>query len=102
MNIQGRTSDDRLESLLEFETLISDTSASLFSSPPENLDPAVEQALERVRKFFQADRCALLSVSSDQQVVNVRLASYGEGIPSVSPEINLVEFFPWSASQAAG
>jgi PAS domain S-box-containing protein len=97
MTIPGHTSDPRLESLLEFERLISDTSAALFSAPPDNLDHAVERSLERVRKFFLADRCALLSVSSDQQIVNVRLASYGEGIPSVSPEINVGEFFPWSS-----
>ena len=43
------TSADHLESRLEFETLISDTSASLFASPPEQLERAVERALERVR-----------------------------------------------------
>jgi PAS domain S-box-containing protein len=85
-----------LENRLEFETLISDTSASLFAAPPEQLDLAVERALERVRDFFQADRCALLSVSADQQVVNVRLASYAEGLPRVPEDLNLAQVFPWS------
>ena len=97
MTIQGRTSENRLESLLEFERLISDTSAALFSAPPDNLDLTVERSLESVRLFFNADRCVLLSVGSGQQVVNVRLAAYGEGIPAVSPEINLGDYFPWSA-----
>jgi len=93
---QGSPSADRLESRLEFETLISDTSASLFAAPPEQLDLAVERALERVRNFFQADRCALLSVSADQRVVNVRLAAYAEGLAPVPEDLNLAQVFPWS------
>jgi len=87
---------DRIEDRLEFETLISDTSASLFAAQAEQLGPAVERALARVRSFFQADRCALLSVRADQQVANVRLASYAEGVSPVSPDIDLAQLFPWS------
>jgi PAS domain S-box-containing protein len=87
----------RLENRLEFETLISDTSATLFMTPTEQAEPAIERALERVRDFFQADRCALLSVTADQQVVNVRLASYAEGAPQVPLDLNLVALFPWAA-----
>jgi PAS domain S-box-containing protein len=94
---QGRPSADRLENRLEFETLISDTSAALFAAPPEQLDRAVERGLERVRDFFRADRCALLSVSADQQVVRVRLASYAEGLPRVPEDLNLAPMFPWSS-----
>ncbi len=93
---KARPSADRLENRLEFETLIADTSASLFAAPLEQLDRAVESALERVRNFFQADRCALLSVSADQQVVNVRLASYAEGVSRVPSDMNLAQVFPWS------
>jgi len=93
---QERPSANQLESRLEFETLISDTSASLLAAPPEELSVAVQRALERVRKFFRADRCAMLSVSADQQVVKVRLASYAEGVSRVPTDINLVPVFPWS------
>jgi hypothetical protein len=51
-----------LEGRLEFETLISDTSATVMAAAPEQLGRAIEGALERVREFFRADRCALLSV----------------------------------------
>jgi len=86
-----------LENRLEFETLISDTSATLFAASPEQVDHVIERALERVRNFFQADRCVLLSVSADQQVVNVRLASYAEGLARVPGDLNLVPVFPWSS-----
>jgi PAS domain S-box-containing protein len=88
---------DRLETRLEFETLVSDTSAALFAAPPDHLDLVVQRALERLRAFFHADRCALLRVSADQQVVTIRLASYAQGIASVSPDINLAQLFPWTA-----
>ena len=93
---QSRPSPIDLESRFEFETLISDTSASLFAAEPQRLDLAIECALERVRDFFRADRCALLSVSADQQVVKVRLASYAEGLPPVPANLNLAPAFPWS------
>ena len=85
-----------LESRLEFETLISDASAALFKTPPEQVEGAVERALARVREFFQADRCALLSVSADQQEVHVHLASYAKGVAPVSPDLNLKDLYPWS------
>ncbi len=63
----------------------------------EQLDLAVDRALERVRVFFNADRCALLSVSADQQTVKVHLESQSEGLAPVSKEINLAQLFPWSS-----
>ena len=83
-------------SRLEFETLISDTSAALFAAPPEQVEAEVERSLERVRQFFGVDRCALLSVSSDQQVVTVRIACYSDGLVPVPKDLNLAPAFPWS------
>jgi len=89
-------SADSLERRFRFETLISETSAALFAAPPEQLDPAIERALDKVREFFEVDRCALLAVSADQQVVNVRVASYAEGLPHVPVDLDLAKAFPWS------
>jgi PAS domain S-box-containing protein len=85
-----------LGSRLEFETLISDTSAALFAAPPDQVEAVVEHCLERVRRFFHADRGALLSVSPDQQVVNVRIGCYAEGLVPVPKDLNLAPLFPWS------
>ena len=85
----------RLQQHLEFETLISSTSASLIATPFEELDAAVEAALDRIRTFFRADRCALLRVSEDEQVVNVAYASYADGLSHVSGALNLAEYYPW-------
>lgn len=55
----------------------------------------VERALERVRVFFRADRCALLLVGQDRQVVHVRLIANGDGVPDVPSGIDLAQLFPW-------
>jgi PAS domain S-box-containing protein len=93
--LAGSRPSSPLEGRLEFETLIADTSARLMTAPPEQIDGAIESALGRVREFFQADRCALLAVSADQRVVNVRLGSYADGVPDVPTHVNLAEAFPW-------
>ena len=86
-----------LEGRLEFETLISDTSARLMAASPEQVDAAIEGALDRVREFFRADRCALLSVADDRTAAHVRLASHAEGVSRVPSDVNLVDVFPWAA-----
>ncbi len=96
MTEEGLSTGGQLEQRLEFETLISDTSASLLAAPPDGLSLAVEEALTRVRVFCEADRCALLSVTPDRQVVKVRLASYGEGVSQVPLDLDLAPAFPWS------
>jgi PAS domain S-box-containing protein len=92
---RGRHPAGGLESQLQFETLISDTSAALLAARPEGIERAIERALDRVREFFQADRCGLLSVAADPQRVNVRLASYAEGVSHVPPDVNMATLFPW-------
>ncbi len=81
---------------VEFETLISDTSARLMQVQPDELKAVIETALGHVRTFFQASRCALLTVGADRQVANVFAASYAPGIPQVSADANLAVLFPWA------
>ena len=80
---------------VEFETLLSNISAQLIAVDPERLAQTVQVALDKVRQFFGADRCALLSVSDDTKTVLVAYASYSEHATRVSGEINLAELYPW-------
>jgi PAS domain S-box-containing protein len=93
---ETRRSAENLGSRLEFETLLSNASASLLAAPPDQLAPVIERALDAVRRFFHADRCALLTVSPDQQAVHVLLGAYAEGVVPVPGDVNLVPAFPWS------
>jgi signal transduction histidine kinase len=96
-DMKERHDNGSFEGRLEFETLISDTSAALMGASPEQVDAAIEGALGRVREFFRADRCALLSVDADRTAAHVRLASYAEGVSRVPSDVNLVDVFPWAA-----
>ncbi len=66
------------------------------ASEPAHVEAAIETSLARVRTFFDADRCGLLSVRPDQRWARVQFASYGDGIAPVSGDINLAEAFPWA------
>jgi formate hydrogenlyase transcriptional activator len=81
---------------VEFETLISDTSATLVAASPADVDAAIERGLERMRLFFDADRCALMKVSVDPDTAYPTHAAYGPEIPHVPPELNVAGLFPWS------
>jgi formate hydrogenlyase transcriptional activator len=84
---------------VEFETLISDTSAMLMSAPLADVDAAIERVLGRVMAFFQADRCGLLTVSTGSNTVTVTHAAYMPGVIQVSGDIDLMELYPWSGAE---
>jgi formate hydrogenlyase transcriptional activator len=98
MSTTTRSSGDTAERL-EFETLISNMSLLLSAAPPEQVESAIEATLGHVRTFFEADRCGLLRVSTDETAVNVAYASYAEGVPLVSGDVNLSELFPWGSER---
>ena len=87
------------EQRLRFETLISDLSAQFVKLASHQVHGAIELALERVRRFFDCDRCALLGLSVDRRLIFVRQASYGEGIEPVAGDIDLAALFPWGYQQ---
>ena len=89
-----------LRDRLDFETLLAETSAALIAAAPDQIDAAVESALERLRAFFDVDRTGLLHVSDDRQSVTVTHAAYGAGIPRVPPAFELARLFPWTSTQA--
>jgi PAS domain S-box-containing protein len=84
---------------IHFETLISDISALLVATSPEQVEPVIVAALDRVRVFFQADRCGLLEVRTDRASVFVAHGAYADGLPPISGDINLVQLFPWAAQK---
>lgn len=85
----------QLETRLEFETLISDTSAALFVAPPERVEHAVELALDRVRRFFEADLCGFLGVEPGARRSRVLSLSLAAGVNGPPPDANLADLFPW-------
>jgi formate hydrogenlyase transcriptional activator len=81
---------------LAFETLIVDISATLQHAFGPDLRTAIESAVERVREFFDAGRCALLAVTEDRRVVRVHTAASAPGVSTAAVDVNLAELFPWT------
>jgi len=67
----SRPSADRLDSLLEFETLISDLSSRFINLPPGEVDCEIEDALRRVCGRF-------LSAGSDARARWPRAGTPGD------------------------
>ncbi len=82
-------------SQMRFERLLADLSARLVRISGGEVAGEIERALQEIGTFWDADRCALLSVRADRQFVHVEHAWYAEGLERVSGEINLIELFPW-------
>ena len=81
---------------VQFETLISDLSARLMAQGPDQVDAEIAAALDRVRIFFDADRCGLLTFGVAPARSFVQYASYGPGVALVAGDFNLAEAFPWA------
>jgi len=81
---------------VEFETLISDTSAALLRAPIDDVSSTIEAAVERVRVFFGVELSALLSVHEDRPRLRMITASYADGMSQVGDDVDLAELFPWA------
>jgi PAS domain-containing protein len=89
---RGTAADERFQ----FETLISDLSARLMAQGPDQVDAEIAAALDRVRTFFDADRCGLLTFGVSPARSFVQYASYGPGVALLAGDFNLAEAFPWA------
>ena len=54
-----------IEQLLGFERLLSEISASFVNLPPDGVDPAIGQALQRIGEFLGIERAALWDTTTD-------------------------------------
>jgi formate hydrogenlyase transcriptional activator len=80
---------------VEFETLLSGISAQLVAADSERLEEAVPSALEAVRAFFGADRCALCAITDDLQTVRFSHIVHSDGVSNLFGDLNLALLFPW-------
>ena len=84
---------------LEFEVLISDLSARFVNIPAGKVDSEIEEALGRVLKFFDVDRCGLLEVFPEIGEAHLTHVSQADGTPPVPVRIDYVRLFPWSGER---
>jgi len=65
----------------------------------ESLDGEINCALEKILSFLAIARIALLTVDERSSMVTIDYASYAEGVPRVSEQVNLAALFPWTYDQ---
>jgi formate hydrogenlyase transcriptional activator len=92
-------SADRLESPLEFETLISDLSSRFINLAPGEVDREIEDALRRVCEFLGIDMAVLWQWSDAAPAVIVPTHAYPATPDLRPPEPGIQELYPWSVRQ---
>jgi PAS domain S-box-containing protein len=94
-----RLSADRLESLLEFEKLLSDLSSKFINLPPGEVDREIENALRRVCEPLGIDLAVLWqwSAATSGTIRPTHIYSAQEDLRSVEPIRQ--ELFPWVLEQ---
>jgi formate hydrogenlyase transcriptional activator len=86
---------------LQFETLLSDISAKLVTVGHDEVDAAVATAIDDVRRFFGADRCALCHISDDRRTIRFSHIAAAEGVSNVLGDLDLTTVFPWVGRRVA-
>jgi formate hydrogenlyase transcriptional activator len=85
----------------QFETLLADISAQLVAARADQIDAAITSALDAVRLFFEADRCALCTISDDREKVYFSHVAYAAGVSNLGGDLDLAILFPWVSRRIA-
>jgi PAS domain S-box-containing protein len=97
---QPHPSAEHLESLLEFETLISDLSSRFINLPPGEVDRAIEDAQRRVCECLDLDLSALWQWSPEGPPNLAMTHIYRPlGGPPLPERADARKYFPWSLDQ---
>jgi formate hydrogenlyase transcriptional activator len=86
---------------VEFETLLSDISARLITVGTDRVEKEILLALEAVRLFFRADRCALCAVTDDLKMVRFSHIVHTEDASNRFGDLDLALLFPWTRQRVA-
>jgi len=90
---------DVIAKRLEFEVLISDLSARFVNIPAGQVDREIEEALGKVRAFFDVDRCGMFEVSPEIGEARLTHLDMADGIQPVPMRIDYLRLFPWSGDR---
>jgi signal transduction histidine kinase len=96
---QARPSADRLESRLEFETLLADLSSRFINLPPAEVDREIEDALRRVCELLGIDLAVLWQGSAARPETFTPTHSYPSlGAPRPFEPLHQDQY-PWTVEQ---
>jgi formate hydrogenlyase transcriptional activator len=92
---QSQPSAERHESLLEFETLVSDLSSRFINLPPDEVDDEIQNALRRVCQLLGIDLAVLWQWSTHAPDLIAPTHAYPPVEDVLPPEPLQQEQFPW-------
>jgi PAS domain S-box-containing protein len=92
-----RRAESLLRYELDFESLVSDLSASFATGPTGQTDAEIENALEKFREFLTLDRVCLYEARPSDDKFELRYSAGLKGIPS-GPQTFSRHQFPWFVS----
>jgi len=94
---KNRGVKESLEERLRFEKLLSEISSEYTNLPAGEVDKTIENGLQRVGKFLNADRCNLAQFTDDKRSVRM-LHSWGSNGIEPLPDIfvGTKSHFPWT------
>src|SRR5262249_39324125 len=93
-----RRAETVLRERLDFETLVSDLSATFVDLRGAEVDEGIEQGLRRVGEHLGLDRALLLEFRADDRAIHVTHAWTAPGIP-LPPAVMDHDRFPWWVEQ---
>jgi PAS domain S-box-containing protein len=85
-----------LRDRLDFEALVTDITARVVAAPPQEIDDALHDALDRFRRAVAADRAILFEYSEDWTIGMITHVAYGEGVPHSPERVDIRAMFPWA------
>lgn len=96
-SIDSKTTEETFQELLHFERLLSNLSAQFVHLSADQVDSAIQQALQTILEFFQVDRCAMVRITPEKKEWQITHAALAENDPPIPLGIDLsVSSFPWA------
>jgi PAS domain S-box-containing protein len=87
--------EDELEARLQFETFLSDLSASFVNRPADEVDHEIEISLAKILDILDVDRCSLLEFTADKSDLK-RIHYSSRSVPEIKlPSLGKWDF-PWT------
>jgi PAS domain S-box-containing protein len=94
---ERKLAEGTLEERLQFERLLSETSARFLNIRPDRVDSEIESGLRQILEFLRVDRCGLLQALPDKTSWQVTHLVVEEGVlPVPQGTILPVSIHPWA------
>jgi formate hydrogenlyase transcriptional activator len=95
--VEGQLTDEEagITTQLRFEMLLTDISARFLSLIPQETDAEIDNALGKIRAFFDTDMCGLFRVDPANRAAILSHVQVTDNIPVIPPKADYGPTSPW-------